>query len=241
MNQEKDNIMLAEGKPVNGAIRLASGVEFTAEELELNPILKEKVLKLKEAEANIQTAYQREKSANAELLRKMEEKKAETITAPKAGQDNNEKIIQYTLRKMTEEEFVKAKKQAAKKFGDDITNLIEEKLSKTFIELIESGRQDAAFGMMFDNGFSTLLVEQPQIAQKFAEFKGVITPAQAQENAVAEAKQKLILESLEGQTTTGLPSGGTPIVSRPTNMTHASTLKGASARARARIEEYRNR
>lgn len=226
------------------SIKLSSGVEFTQEELEgMDPQILDKLLKVKAGDENfsrgINSKSKRVKELEAELAKlkpgvNVNVKPGTPVTpAPSAGQPQYGITEMYVMKQIARENFEKAKANAAAQYGNEVVNLIGEKLAPLFQDLVEGqAKHDADFNGIYTQAFATMLAdkEDRRVFEAFSKFSNGINEDEIKAKAEADAKIQ-ILES-KNSSTTGLPAGGAQVVATPAENKRPSNLTEAKIKFR---------
>lgn len=223
-------------------IKLSSGVVFTTDELALmDPELKAKLLKVKQADENFARGYNA-KVAELKALKAQAAPAAPVASAPaamptsapKAGKELAPHEL-YLYKKMTEENFVAAKLEAERKYGSQVVAIIGTKLSSKFMEIVNKGMYQFDFMYSFDRAFADLVAQDPEVYNAFHTFKSGKTAEQLAAEAAAKAKAEILLS--KESTTTGLPSGGQAVVTPPVAQDKPQGMKAAHSLFREKLKE----
>lgn len=229
-------------------IKLSSGVQFTQEELEqMDPAVKAKLEKVKLADAQFTKGFNDKvaeinslKSQLTSTVKPVETAKVET-PAPKA--DASQVISPtdlFVFGMMTEEKIAKSKKKAIANYGEKATSIIEAEIQPVIEEAIAKGQYELNFDIMWSSAYADLSITNPDLRRAvFSHIDGVEIASNATQEADAKlAAAKEILES-KVSTTTGVPQGGTSIVTPPASTPRPNGLKAAHEMFKAKMQELR--
>lgn len=221
------------------AVKFSNGVEFTVDELSgLNPALVEKIQKVKLSDVefargfNIKAEELRTARAEIEQLKSSRPTNpTQVVTTPLV---ENDAVRLYQMKKMTEENFVKAKAEAEAKYGKGVVAHIGSLYAGPLQQTVEEGKYTVDFREFFLKAFDEEMIK-PEVRQLYAAHLAGET-----KTAAELAKEKATVELLKSATpaTTGLPSRGTNVVAQPIlSQEKPTNLKAAGAAMRARLKE----